>query len=100
MKKCPFCAEEIQDEAIKCRFCGERIGKRGCRRIATRWVGLTFAFVTFVVSLSYTIITFYVEHEEHGHERSLDDPEHILGVAVVVITAVWMWRTLTKRRRR
>ena len=34
MKECPFCAEEIQDRAIKCRHCGEWLQEPPTGRIA------------------------------------------------------------------
>lgn len=38
MKKCPFCAEEIQDEAIKCKHCGSIIGNSQTVQLAEQSV--------------------------------------------------------------
>ncbi len=41
MKKCPACAEELQDEALKCRFCGQILVGDGWRAFCERYSRLS-----------------------------------------------------------
>jgi hypothetical protein len=50
-KKCPFCAEDIQADAIKCRFCGEFLDRPRPSRRGSKWYFSTSAVVMAVLCL-------------------------------------------------
>ena len=91
MKKCPFCAEEIQEEAVKCRFCGEFLidaELRDMKKGGGKWYHRTPAVVVSLLLLGPLALPLVWFNPKYGIATKAIVTILVIGGTIAL--SVWM----------
>jgi hypothetical protein len=89
MKKCPYCAEEIQDDAIKCKHCGEWLNTQETLEGLRGWlivVGIIF-WLNFIPTFHFFFLIDFIFDFfgfDDGIFKDYSNLQPVIGITVIL----------------